>query len=194
MRLGEALRLRVKDVNFEQHIITVRGGKGDKDRVTLLPRNLVAPLQAQGEVERQAWQQSEAKCPVPVYLPHALADKYPNAAHEWDWQFVFPLSKPARDPRDGREKRHHYRADTLQQAIKRAAKAADLHRGVSPHTLRHSFATHLLEAGYDIRTVQELLGHEDVRTTMIYTHVLNQPGIAVRSPLDDDCSGTPDRK
>ncbi len=186
LRLSEALRLRVKDINFEQRLITVRAGKGDQDRVTMLPKNLVAPLQAHLEIVRHAWQQSEAVHPTPVYLPHALARKYPHAAHEWGWQFVFPSRKPALDPRDGQEKRHHYRADTLQQAIKRAAQAATLNRAVSPHTLRHSFATHVLEAGYDIRTAQELLGHKDVRTTMIYTHVLNTPGLAVKSPLDQD--------
>lgn len=185
MRLLEALRLRVKDVEFERREILVRQGKGDKDRVTVLPENLIAPLQAQLAAARALHLQDVAAGYGEVWLPDALSRKYPKAAREWGWQWVFPSpSGRSRDPRSGVERRHHLQEDSLQRAIRMAAMRAALSKPCSPHVLRHSFATHLLQAGYDIRTVQELLGHADVSTTMVYTHVLNRGGRGVRSPLD----------
>jgi len=184
LRLMEALRLRVKDLDFAYHTITVRDGKGEKDRITLLPLTLVEPLRKHLEETRRLHQQDLAQGYGAVYLPDALARKYPNAEREWGWQWVFPSPRFSADPRAGVIRRHHLDPTSLQRAIREAARAAGLSRPVSPHTLRHSFATHLLEAGYDIRTVQELLGHKDVRTTMIYTHVLQRGALAVRSPLD----------
>ena len=184
LRLSEALRLRVKDVNFEQGVLTIRGGKGDRDRVTMLPQTLEPVLRAHCDAVRLRWETAQREKSLPVSMPSALAAKYPQAPFEWAWQFLFPAVKPSLDPRDGLEKRHHLAPDYLQRAIKRATHQANLPSTVSPHTLRHSFATHLLESGYDIRTVQELLGHKDLRTTQIYTHVMNRPGLAIRSPLD----------
>jgi integron integrase len=184
LRLSEALRLRVKDVNFEQGVLTIRAGKGDHDRVTMLPQLLEPALRAHLEAMRVRWETAQNERPLPVSMPSALAAKYPQAPFEWAWQFVFPAIKPSLDPRDGQQKRHHLAPDHLQRAIKRAAHQANLSSTVSPHTLRHSFATHLLESGYDIRTVQELLGHKDLRTTQIYTHAMNRPGLAIKSPLD----------
>lgn len=185
LRVSEGVRLRVKDIDFKQGTLTVRGGKGDKDRVTMLPQNLVEPLRAHLEVQRHFWEQAQSATPVPVYLPPALERKYPQAPHRWEWQFVFPSQRPAIDPRDSREKWHHVKPDAVQRAVKVAATRAGIHKNVSPHTLRHSFATHLLEAGYDVRVVQDLLGHENITTTQIYLHVMNRPGLSVRSPLDD---------
>jgi integron integrase len=185
LRLGEGIRLRVRDIDFTQGTLTVRGGKGDKDRITMLPRNLVEPLRAHLEVQRHLWQESQATEPVPVYLPPALERKYSKAPYRWEWQFVFPLRGPATDPLDGRLKWHHVKPDAVQRAVKIAAGRAGISKNVSPHTLRHSFATHLLEAGYDVRVVQDLLGHEHISTTQIYLHVMNRPGFNVRSPLDD---------
>ena len=184
LRLMEALRLRVKDLDFTYYTITVRDGKGEKDRITLLPQSLVEPLQEHLEEVKRLHEQDLAQGYGAVYLPDALARKYPNAEREWGWQWVFPSPRLSADPRSGAVRRHHLDPASLQKAIRKAAQAAGLSKPVSPHTLRHSFATHLLEAGYDIRTVQELLGHKDVRTTMIYTHVLQRNARAVQSPLD----------
>lgn len=184
LRLMECLRLRVKDLDFDRGEITVRAGKGDKDRRTMLPQAVRAPLQAHLAWARVLHQQDLADGCGAVYLPNALAEKYPNAPYEWAWFWVFPADKRSVDPRANVIRRHHADPSTLQRAIRSAAQAAGLTKPVSPHVFRHSFATHLLENGYDIRTVQELLGHSDVKTTMIYTHVLNKGARAVRSPLD----------
>ncbi|MEJ5312271.1 MAG: integron integrase [Anaerolineae bacterium] len=184
LRLMECLRLRVKDVDFELRQITVREGKGDQDRVTMLPQAIIPALQEHLVHVRALHQQDLQNGYGCVYLPDALARKYPNACTEWGWQYVFPSDRISKDPRGGELRRHHVHESSLQKAIRAAAQAAGIVKPVSPHTFRHSFATHLLEAGYDIRTVQELLGHKDVKTTMIYTHVLNRGGLAVRSPLD----------
>lgn len=184
MRLMECMRLRVKDIDFERAEIVVRQGKGAKDRHTMLPRALVEPLQAQlGEASRIHQRDRDAGFGR-VWLPDALARKYPHAAMDWGWQYVFPASVRSTDPRDSVERRHHLDESSLQRAIKLARARAGLVKPATCHTLRHSFATHLLEAGQDIRTIQELLGHKDVATTQIYTHVLNRGGHGVVSPLD----------
>jgi integron integrase len=184
MRLLEVLRLRVKDVNLERREIVVRQGKGSKDRITMLPENLVLPLQQHLARVRALHDEDLADGLGRVMLPHALAEKYPNADRSWGWQWVFPSAMVAVDPRSGVQRRHHLSESTVQKGVARAARQSGIHKPCSPHVLRHSFATHLLQAGYDIRTVQELLGHADVSTTMIYTHVLNKGGRGVRSPLD----------
>jgi integron integrase len=184
MRLLEGLRLRVKDVEFSRREIIVRQGKGAKDRVTVLPENLVLPLQAQLARVRAQHQADVAAGRGEVWLPDALAVKYPAAARAWGWQWVFPSPVLSTDPRSGVERRHHLHEQSLQKAVALAARRAGIDKPCTPHVLRHSFATHLLQAGHDIRTVQELLGHADVKTTMIYTHVLNRGGRGVRSPLD----------
>jgi len=184
LRLMECLRLRVKDIDFEQSQIVVRQGKGEKDRLTILPTSLVAPLKAQIAFVRQQHARDLADGVGSVELPFALARKYPNADKELAWQYVFPSDRLSTDPRSGVVRRHHLDPSGLQRAVKAAATLAKINKPVSPHTFRHCFATHLLEAGYDIRTVQELLGHKDVKTTMIYTHVLNRGPKAVRSPLE----------
>jgi integron integrase len=184
LRLMECVRLRVKDVDFAYRQILVRDGKGQKDRVTTLPTTLLEPLKQHLEKVKDLHEQDLAEGFGDVYLPFALERKYTRASREWGWQYVFPARKRSIDPRTSKERRHHLDEKTLQDAVKRAVRAAIIVKPGSCHTLRHSFATHLIEAGYDIRTVQELLGHKDVRTTMIYTHVLNQGGKGVRSPLD----------
>jgi len=184
LRLMECVRLRVKDIDFGYARVTVRDGKSGRDRVTMLPVHLAAPLQLHLQKVKLQHDQDLADGFGEVWLPDALARKYPRAAREWSWQFVFPSSRISTDPRRQTKRRHHIDESALQQAVKRAVRSAGLTKPASCHTFRHSFATHLLENGYDIRTVQELLGHKDVTTTMIYTHVLNRPGISVRSPLD----------
>ncbi|GAA4861354.1 integron integrase [Luteimonas vadosa] len=184
MRLMECLRLRVKDVDFARNEITVRNGKGGKDRRTVLPASLVEPLQRELERVTVLHQRDLQAGFGAVYLPHALSRKYPNAAREPGWQYVFPAKSRSADPRSGTERRHHCDDAVLTRALKRGCREAGIVKPVSAHTLRHSFATHMIEAGYDIRTVQELLGHADVATTQIYTHVLNRGAGGVLSPLD----------
>lgn len=183
MRLMECLRLRVKDIDFEGNQIVVRQGKGAKDRMAVLPLRLKGTLKAHLERVRLLYER-DLSDGLSVLMPEGLDRKYPNASREWAWQWVFPSRTRSKDPRTGRVGRHHAVETALQRAVKQAVRLAGINKPASCHTLRHSFATHLLEAGYDIRTVQQLLGHKDVSTTMIYTHVMREPGIGVKSPLD----------
>ena len=184
LRLMELLRLRVQEVDFDRNQIIVRGGKGDKDRVTVLPETLRADLEGHLKRVRLLWEADVRDGFGEVYLPAALARKYPNAGREWGAQWVFPSRSRSRDPRSGKMRRHHVQETGLQRAVKAGLRLSGITKPASCHTLRHSFATHLLENGYDIRTVQTLLGHKDVATTMIYTHVMQKPGLGVKSPLD----------
>ena len=185
LRVMECMRLRVRDLDFENRQIIVRGGKGDNDRIAILPDSLIPELKQMLQDVKALHQKDLAEGYGETLLPNALNDKYRNASTEWAWQFIFPASQRSTDPLTGIVRRHHLDETIPQKAIRQAAKQAGINKHVSPHTFRHSFATQLLQNGYDIRTVQELLGHKDVKTTMIYTHVLNRGASAVRSPLDD---------
>jgi integron integrase len=184
LRLMECVRLRVKDLDFHYNQIAVRSGKGEKDRITILPQAVKEPLRKHLAKVRLLHEEDLLDGFGEVYLPYALDRKYPNADKEWGWQYVFPASRRSIDPRSGKQRRHHISEDMLQRAVRSAIRQTGIAKPGNCHTFRHSFATHLIEEGYDIRTVQELLGHSDVRTTMIYTHVLNRGGRAVKSPVD----------
>lgn len=184
MRLMECVRLRVKDIDFEYGQIIVRDGKGSKDRRTMLPDSIKEQLKERLSLVKMIHEKDLEEGYGSVYLPNALEKKYPNAAREWKWQYVFPSKSLSKDPRSAKTRRHHIDESSLQKAVKKASNMARIMKKVSCHTLRHSFATHLLEEGYDIRNIQELLGHENVSTTMIYTHVLSKGGRGVKSPLD----------
>ena len=184
LRLMECLRLRVKDIDFTCGQVVVREGKGEKDRLTMLPTKLKQPLLRHLQKIKVLHEEDLQAGYGEVFLPYALARKYPNAPKLWGWQYVFPAAHRSIDPRSGKEGRHHLSETTIQKAVKVAIRKSRISKNASCHTLRHSFATHLLESGYDIRTVQELLGHKDVKTTMIYTHVLNRGGLGVQSPID----------
>jgi len=184
LRIMEVMRLRVKDIDFENRQIIVRDGKGGNDRPTMLPESLIKPLQAHLKRVKLIHEEDLLAGFGSVYLPYALERKYPNAHKEWIWQYVFPATARFKDPKTGITGRHHLHETAVQKAVKSAAQLAKIDKRISPHTFRHSFATHLLQNGYDIRTVQELLGHKDVKTTMIYTHAIKLGGFAVKSPLD----------
>ena len=185
LRIIECLRLRVQDIDFAMKSLTVRSGKGAKDRVTTFPAILTEPLQEHLRRVKLIHEQDIKTGFGDVYLPYALADKYPHASKDWRWQYLFPAESLSRDPRSGKERRHHLDPSPINKAIAKATRQTDINKRISAHTFRHSFATHLLQRGTDIRTIQSLLGHKDVSTTMIYTHVLQQGGQGILSPLDD---------
>jgi len=184
LRLREVLQLRVKDIDFDYNQISIKYAKGEKDRIVPLPQKVKTPLKEHLEKVKKLHEKDLQEGYGYVYLPNALEKKYPKAAYDWGWQFVFPAHRISTDPRSGVCRRHHLYETVLQKAVKNAIRKAGIVKHASCHNLRHSFATHLLEDGYDIRTVQELLGHNDVKTTMIYTHVLQKGGLAVKSPAD----------
>ncbi len=184
LRVSEVLRLRIKDLDFDQGQLVVREGKGRRDRITMLPRSLQERLRAQVLLARWYYQRDQQSGVGPAWMPYGLARKYPGQASQLGWQFIFPSKEPATDPQTGIVRRHHHHPDTIRKYVKRAAVDAGITKLCGPHTFRHSFATRLLEAGYDIRTVQELLGHSDVSTTQRYLHVLNRGGVGVISPVD----------
>ena len=184
LRQMECLRLRVQDIDFSYNQITVRSGKGEKDRLTMLPQVIKVPLRKHLDKVKKVHETDLSNGFGSVYLPNSLENKYPNAAKEWGWQYVFPANELSTDPRSGTKQRHHEGEWVLQRIVREARVKVGLVKPISCHMFRHSFVTHLLQAGYDIRTVQELLGHNDVKTTMIYTHVINQGGQGVRSPAD----------
>jgi integron integrase len=185
MRVSECLRLRVKDVDLNLGQIVVRDGKGEKDRITLLPKSIIPQLKLHLLTTKAIHQQDLAEGYGEVYLPYALERKYPNATRQWPWQYIFAAAQRSIDPRSGKTRRHHISQESIQRAIKIAVTKAQIEKHAGCHTFRHSFATHLLEAGYDIRTIQELMGHKNVNTTQIYTHVLNQRNFKITSPLDE---------
>ena len=188
LRVSEMLRLRIKDIDFDQGIIIVREGKGRKDRVTMLPASLTDRICTQIDLAKYYYQRDQLNGIGPAWMPHALARKYPGAASQLGWQFIFPSKDPARDPQTGIIRRHHHHPDTIRKQVKLAVAGCGIAKLCGPHTFRHSFATRLLESGYDIRTVQELLGHSDVSTTQRYLHVMNKGGVGVISPIDRERS------
>jgi len=185
LRVMETLRLRVKDIDFDNHQIIVRDGKGENDRATVLPESVIADLKVHLKQVKLTHEKDLASGHGAVYLPYALDRKYRNAAHEWVWQYIFPSSSLSKEPLTSITRRHHLHETAVQKAVKEAARLAKINKRVTPHTFRHSFATHLLQNNYDIRTIQELLGHKDIKTTMIYTHVSGRGASGVQSPLDD---------